>query len=201
MTSADPKHVEAVLTAASETADDVATEAPPRRDLPDGWSWANGSLPSGGQASVWPVRHVDGRAGVYRQLRTLSAQERQRFRRELSILRERVNQRSVLTLWDWSADSANPWYISERGDRFDRWWKRAKERHRESPALLVDKAVGCVREIAYALAACHVWPSPLSSRPIRATSGAATARTWSAPRVSDIGTPVDRTVRPDTSLS
>ena len=93
MTSADPKHVEAVLTAASETADDVATEAP--RDLPDGWSWANGSLPSGGQASVWPVRHVDGRAGVYRQLRTLSAQERQRFRRAVDT-QGRVNQRSVL---------------------------------------------------------------------------------------------------------
>ena len=155
MTSADPKHVEAVRTASGETVDDVASESPTRQNLPQGWSWTKGAPQSGGQAQVWRVRHVDGRAGMYRELRAPSDRERERFRRELSILSERVSHPSVLILWDWSPDAANPWYISEQGTPFAKWWKRAKAKHRESPALLVDEAVGCVREIASALAACH----------------------------------------------
>ena len=155
MTGADPKHVDGALTAAGETVDEIASESPTGQDLPHGWSWTKGSVQSGGQAYVRPIRHVDGRAGMYRELRAPSDRDRARFRRELSILSERVSHRSVLRLWDWSADAANPWYISEQGSPFNQWWKGAKRRHREAPALLVDKAVGCVREIASALGACH----------------------------------------------
>ena len=71
----------------------------------------------GGQATAIPVRHADGREGVYRELlEPLTEVSRQRFHRELKILSERVEHRAVVTLHEWSADIERPWYISELGN-------------------------------------------------------------------------------------
>ena len=124
--------------------------------LPEGWVADEGRLRHGGQASAVYVRHGDGRQGVYRELRRPAATKaRERFRREVGILSERVEHRSVVVLFDWDADSDAPWYISERGDPFNAWWRDWKEEHRADPEAVVSKAIDVVRQLASALGKCH----------------------------------------------
>ena len=109
----------------------------------------------GGQATAIPVRHKDGREGVYRELKNqLSDVGRKRFRRELEIL-SKVQDRSIVALYDWSDEDEHPWYISELGDQFDGWWKHQKEKLGTNPEELVERAVGVIRDISSALSICH----------------------------------------------
>ena len=124
--------------------------------LPLNWKRSLGKAMQGGQATAFPVRHEDGREGVYREIKDpMSQLDRARFRRELEILSGKVHHRAIVTLFDWSADSDQPWYISELGDPFDRWWFQVKTDLREVPATLVDRAVSVLVELSSALSTCH----------------------------------------------
>ena len=121
--------------------------------LPAGWS-ARHPLRPGGQANVSIVRHEDGREGVYRALkRPVEASHRERFRREVEILTTRVDHRSVVTILAWDAEGETPWYISERGDQFERWW--GKQKKAQSAEAVVARAVWSLRQLASGVAACH----------------------------------------------
>ena len=128
----------------------------PRPDsLPIDWQLLERKPMWGGQATAIPVRHEDGREGVYRELKNpLSDVERKRFRRELKIL-SKIQHRSIVTLHDWSDEGEHPWYISELGDQFDGWWKRQKKEIATNPEELVERAVGVIRDISSALLICH----------------------------------------------
>lgn len=111
---------------------------------------------AGGQATAVPVRHPDGRKGVYRQLRNpISDVERRRFKRELEILSSAVQHRGIVKLHEWNSDEDRPWYISELGGSFPDWWKRQNERFRQHPTSAVGSAVSVVQQLASALAVCH----------------------------------------------
>ena len=124
--------------------------------LPPYWKRVSGKTMQGGQATALRVRHKDGREGVYREIKDpMSQVDRARFRRELEILSGKVHHRAIVTLFDWSADSDRPWYISELGDPFDRWWSQLKTDLREDSAALVDRAVSVLVELSSALSTCH----------------------------------------------
>ncbi len=115
-----------------------------------------GSRTTSGQAITIPVRHEDGRRGVYRELKTpLTEVDIRRFRRELRLLSQRVQHQSIVTLFDWAADWDAHWYISERGDPFPRWWRRKKSELIKDPRALVDCAVSVLHDLSSALAVCH----------------------------------------------
>ena len=109
---------------------------------------------AGGQANVTVVRHSDGREGVHRVLKEPVARSaRERFRREVEILSTRVEHRCVVSILAWDGDAEAPWYIAERGDPFDGWWRQWRQ-NRTAEAT-AGKAVWLLRELASALAACH----------------------------------------------
>ncbi len=123
--------------------------------IPLDWQLVERKPMQGGQATVIPVRHKDGREGIYRELKNrLPDVGRKRFRRELEIL-SKVKHRSIVSLYDWSDEDEYPWYISELGDRFDTWWKRQKKKLGTNPEELVERAVGVIRDISSALSICH----------------------------------------------
>ena len=110
----------------------------------------------GGQATAIPVRHADGREGVFRELLgRVTEVARQRFRRELQILSERVDHRAIVTLYEWSGEAERPWYISELGDPFDTWWKRQRKQLHDEPEKLVESATSVLSELSSALSICH----------------------------------------------
>ena len=123
---------------------------------PAGWIADGERSGRGGQATTFHVGDGAGREGVYRQLKgRVTAKARERFRREVGILSGGVIQhRSVVRLLDWDASADRPWYISERGDPFDEWWRNWKEGQAD-PEDVVTKAVDVVRQLAGALGACH----------------------------------------------
>ncbi len=84
---------------------------------------------------------------------TTTSQER--FRREVEILSSRVEHRSVVRILEWSSEAQTPWYIGERGDSFEKWWRRWKAADGRPPGHVVGKAVWMTRELASALAVCH----------------------------------------------
>ena len=109
----------------------------------------------GGQARTALVRHEDGREGVYRTLKTpVSDVERARFEREVKILCQ-LKHRSIISLLDWSTDCETPWYISEQGDSFERWWARQRQDLTEDPVSLIGKAVAVLQELLSAISVCH----------------------------------------------
>ncbi len=126
--------------------------------VPEKWTVVKGKTTRrGGQATVVPVRHEDGREGVYREIRkSLSEVERRRFQRELEILSSKeLDHRAIVTLLDRSADIERPWYISELGDPFDKWWRVRKRKLARDPEALVEEAVSVLLELASALSVCH----------------------------------------------
>ena len=123
--------------------------------LPEGWNRVR-TIGKGGQATAVHIRHEDGRDGVFRQFkRSMSEVDRQRFHRELEILSQKVVHQGVVTLWDWSSAEEHPWYISELGEPFKRWWGNCQKTFKDDPEAMVDRAVKVVRQIALALAECH----------------------------------------------
>ena len=113
-------------------------------------------LRSGGQANVGIVRHRDGTEGVLRVLKKpVTTTSRNRFRREIDILNGRVQHRSIIRILGWSGDAPTPWYIGERGDSFEEWWRRWKGAEGRTPTDVVGKAVWTTRELSSALAVCH----------------------------------------------
>ena len=123
---------------------------------PAGWIADGERSGRGGQATTFHVCDGAGREGVYRQLKgRVTAKARERFRREVGILSGGLIQhRSVVRLLGWDASADRPWYISERGDPFDEWWRNWKEGQAD-PEDVVTKAVDVVRQLAGALGACH----------------------------------------------
>ena len=77
---------------------------PELANLPAHWAPLPGrKLKPGGQATVVPVRHDDGREGAFRELqRSLRQADRDRFRRELQILTGTIQHRAVIKLFDWN---------------------------------------------------------------------------------------------------
>ena len=126
-------------------------------NIPEKWHRINGiEMKSGGQATAVPVRHQDGREGVYRRIKTTWTEEsRKRFRRELEILSTGVRHKGIVNLFEWSADATNPWYISELGDPFKEWWLNRRKELGPEPAALVKQAVSTLLELSSALAVCH----------------------------------------------
>ena len=125
-------------------------------NIPEKWTPLKKQTMKGGQATAIPVRHEDGREGVYREIRErMSGVSRERFQRELEILSRKVQHRSIVTLFDWTADIEQPWYISELGDPFDKWWLKWKRNHDQDPETLVDQAVSILLELSSALSICH----------------------------------------------
>ena len=124
-------------------------------ELPEGWSPIGRQI-KGGQATVQRVRHEDGRKGIYRKLhKPISKVSMERFQRELEILSRKVEHRAIVTLFDWSTENYRPWYISELGKPFDRWWSGCKKQLKTDSARLIDKAVSVLLELSSALAICH----------------------------------------------
>ena len=80
---------------------------------------------------------------------------RERFRREVEILSGRVEHRSIVQIFEWSGDAQTPWYIGERGDSFEKWWRRWKGGEGRTPNDVARNAVWMTRELASALAVCH----------------------------------------------
>ena len=130
---------------------------PELTNLPANWTpLAGKTLKAGGQATVVPVRHADGREGVFREMRLSPSQaERDRFRRELQILTDTVRHRAIVELFEWNGDIERPWYISELGDPFTSWWRRQKKRTEHDPAGLAYQATEVLVEVASALSVCH----------------------------------------------
>ena len=126
-------------------------------NLPAHWTSLPGrTLKAGGQATVFPIRHDDGREGVFREMRLSPSQaERDRFRRELQILTGTVRHRAIVELFDWNGDIERPWYISELGNSFTSWWRHQKKQTQHDPAGLVDRAIQVLAELASALSVCH----------------------------------------------
>ena len=125
-------------------------------DLPEGWSVDGKNIMKGGQATAVHVRHIDGREGVYRELRRpISEVSKQRFYRELKILSEKVQHRAVVTLYEWSASVDRPWYISELGNSFEHWWKGQRKELDQDPEKLVNAAISILTELSSALVICH----------------------------------------------
>lgn len=126
-------------------------------NLPAHWTSLPGrTLKAGGQATVFPIRHDDGREGVFREMRLSPSQaERDRFRRELQILTGSVRHRAIVELFDRNGDIERPWYISELGNSFTSWWRHQKKQTEHDPAGLVDRAIQVLAELASALSVCH----------------------------------------------
>lgn len=127
------------------------------RTIPTGWVADTKRPRRGGQATVLHVRDSRGREGVYRELKgRVTTKARERFRREVGILSPggAVEHRSVVRLLAWDAEAERPWYISERGDPFDRWWHGLKEGQANAEDV-VGAAVNVVRQLAEALGVCH----------------------------------------------
>ena len=113
-------------------------------------------MPSGGQADVIVVRHRDGHEGVLRTLKEpITTTSRERFCREISILRDRVKHRSVVQILEASIADKIPWYIGELGDSFEKWWRQWKRRDGRTSEAIAKKAVWIVRELGSALEVCH----------------------------------------------
>ena len=124
--------------------------------LPEDWKPLKGKPMKGGQATAMPVQHKDGREGAYREMKApVSAVGRKRFQRELDILSNKVQHKSIVALYDWNGNDEQPWYISELGAPFGKWWKREKRRLAQNPEKLVERAVGVIRELSAALSLCH----------------------------------------------
>ena len=124
-------------------------------DLPSAWT-VEGRRRESGQAITVPVRHEDGRRGVYRELRTpLDDVAIRRFERELRLLSQVVQHKCIVTLFEWAADPDAHWYISERGDPFPRWWRRKKSELLGDPPALVACAVSVLHDLSSALSLCH----------------------------------------------
>ena len=130
---------------------------PKLASLPAHWTPLRGcTLRAGGQATVIPVRHDDGRQGVFREMcPTTSQAARDRFRRELTILTDTVRHYAIVELFDWNGDVERPWYISELGKPFGKWWTRQKNQTEHDPAGLVERALRVMAVLASALSACH----------------------------------------------
>ena len=126
-------------------------------NLPAHWAPLPGKkLKPGGQATVVPVEHEDGRKGVFREMRLPPSQDaRDRFCRELQILTGTIQHRAIVKLYDWKGDIERPWYISELGNPFNRWWRCQKLQTQHDPAKLVERAVEVLTELASALSVCH----------------------------------------------
>ena len=125
--------------------------------LPEKWVRMTGRRMKGGQAIAVPVQHEDGREGVYRKLREpMSDVSKQRFQRELEILSSKVQHRAVVTLFDWTSEIELPWYISEFGDPFDKWWMDCKDLLARDPIALVKRAISVLIDLSSALSVCHV---------------------------------------------
>ena len=135
---------------------DMASVDRPSINIPKKWTPLKGKNFKGGQATVVPVRHEDGREGVYREIREpMSDVSRKRFQRELEILSRKVQHKAIVTLFDWAADVERPWYISELGDPFDKWWSDSKRRFEQNPENLLRQAVSVLLELSSALSVCH----------------------------------------------
>ena len=126
-------------------------------NLPAHWTPLPGkTLQAGGQATVVPVEHEDGRKGVFREMQLSPSQaERDRFCRELQILTGTIQHRAIVKLFDWNGHTERPWYISELGNPFNRWWRRQKKLIEHDPVGLIERAVGVLAELASALSVCH----------------------------------------------
>ena len=125
-------------------------------NIPNKWTPLKEWRIKGGQAIAVPVQHEDGREGVYREIREpMSEVSRKRFQRELEILSRKVQHRAVVTLFDWAADVERPWYISELGDPFDKWWSNSKRKLEQDSESLVRQAVSVLLELSSALSVCH----------------------------------------------
>ena len=123
--------------------------------LPEGWEQGC-KIGKGGQATAVHIRHEDGRNGVFRRVKqSMTEVDRQRFRRELEILSQKVVHQGVVTVWDWSSTEEHPWYISELGEPFREWWVNRKKALKNDPEAMVDTAIQVIRQIALALAECH----------------------------------------------
>ena len=123
---------------------------------PEGWTPITRDGVTGGQASTVHVQHEDGREGMYRELRTsMSEIARKRFSRELDILLHKVQHESIVKLYEWNLDVETPWYISELGIPFIKWWRDQKKILQRDPQRFVESAIGVIRELASALAVCH----------------------------------------------
>ena len=125
-------------------------------NLPEEWQVLDGKPMRGGQAIAVPVRHKDGRVGVFREPKThMNVTGKRRLQRELEILSSKVQHRSIVNLYDWSDDIEQPWYISELGDEFEEWWRRKKREFGGNPRCLVEQAVSVIRDLSDALSVCH----------------------------------------------
>ena len=123
--------------------------------VPEGWTKV-GRIGKGGQATVFHVRHEDGRDGAYRRIeRRMTEVDRGRFRRELKILSDIVKHKGIVSLWDWGSESDHLWHISELGEPFQQWWRQRKGHLEDDPEALVDEAIKTTRQVASALTACH----------------------------------------------
>ena len=124
--------------------------------IPEGWISDSNSTNQGGQAKIQFIRHRNGNEGVLRTLKKPGDNKaRERFCREVNILSSDVVQHeSIVRLLDFDMSTANPWYISERGDSFVAWWQDWKSKHHD-PEVVVNKAVGSIRQLADALGMCH----------------------------------------------
>ena len=121
----------------------------------DGWTKVR-RIGRGGQAVAFQIRHEDGREGVYRRIeRPMSDVDRERFQRELEILSNTVDHPGVVSLSDWCSDGEHPWYISELGEPFQRWWRQRRNQLKDDPEALVKEAIKVIRKVASALATCH----------------------------------------------
>ena len=125
--------------------------------LPPKWKRVAGKTMRGGQATALRVQHEDGREGVYRELKgPMSEVAKARFQRELEILTSKVEHQAIVSIFDWSTDSEQPWYISELGNPFNEWWSQLKKDLEGKPKTLVNKAVSVLVELSAALSICHV---------------------------------------------
>ncbi len=122
------------------------------RDVkPVGWELDTDRGFDSGQSSLCFVRHVDsGVKGVFKCLKPKASNvEKQRLKRELAVLCDRVNHPNVVK----PLDVGDLWLITPRGIELEKWWHQFTSEN-DAPRIEI-VSVSIVRSIALGLRACH----------------------------------------------
>jgi hypothetical protein len=122
------------------------------RDIkPVGWELDTDRGFDSGQSSLCFVRHVDsGIKGVFKCLKPRASKvDKQRLKRELAVLLDRVNHPNVVKL----LDVGDLWLITRRGIELEKWWHQFTSSNDASRIEIM--SVNIIRSIALGLSACH----------------------------------------------
>jgi serine/threonine protein kinase len=120
----------------------------------DAWT-VIGNLTSGGQADILEVKNKKtGQLGVFRTLRRKNDNDISRFFRELEIL-TKTKHPNIVKILDYTKDKEHQWYISKKGERFERYWKKYFDKNINNPDSLLLEAIRILSSLTDGLIDLH----------------------------------------------